>query len=114
MQLQVLTGHYLEDLGVIWRELLCHLGGAIWHEEAAQMVTQHDNVWGDANDIADVPTVLVERLTHYFGTYKMIPGKEVDIKVDFVYGREEALKVIAASQKDYENHFGHLLRKEQD
>ena len=27
--------------------ILCHLGGAVWHEEGAQMVTQHDNVWGD-------------------------------------------------------------------
>ncbi len=27
--------------------ILCHLGGAVWHEEAAQMVTQHDNVWAD-------------------------------------------------------------------
>ena len=27
--------------------ILCHLGGAIWHEEAAQMVTQHDNVYAD-------------------------------------------------------------------
>jgi inorganic pyrophosphatase len=38
----------------------------------------------------------------------MIPGKELDIKVDFVYGREEALKVIAAAELDYQNHFGHL------
>ena len=29
--------------------ILCHLGGAIWHEEAAQMVTQHDNVYGDVS-----------------------------------------------------------------
>ena len=29
--------------------ILCHLGGAIWHEAAAQMVTQHDNVWGDVS-----------------------------------------------------------------
>ena len=27
--------------------ILCHAGGALWYEEAAQMVTQHDNVWGD-------------------------------------------------------------------
>ncbi len=27
--------------------ILCHLGGAMWYEQAAQMVTQHDNVWGD-------------------------------------------------------------------
>jgi predicted TIM-barrel fold metal-dependent hydrolase len=27
--------------------ILCHMGGAMWYEQAAQMVTQHDNVWGD-------------------------------------------------------------------
>jgi predicted TIM-barrel fold metal-dependent hydrolase len=29
--------------------ILCHTGGAIWYEEAAQMVTQHHNVWGDVS-----------------------------------------------------------------
>jgi predicted TIM-barrel fold metal-dependent hydrolase len=29
--------------------ILCHLGGAVWHEAGAQMVTQHDNVWGDVS-----------------------------------------------------------------
>ncbi len=29
--------------------ILCHMGGAIWYEQAAQMVTQHDNVWGDVS-----------------------------------------------------------------
>jgi inorganic pyrophosphatase len=38
----------------------------------------------------------------------MIPGKENNVKVDFVYGREEALKVIAAAELDYQNSFGHL------
>lgn len=27
--------------------ILCHTGGAMWYEEGAQMVTQHDNLWGD-------------------------------------------------------------------
>lgn len=27
--------------------ILCHMGGNIWYEEAAEMVTLHDNVWGD-------------------------------------------------------------------
>jgi inorganic pyrophosphatase len=70
-----------------------------------------DNIWGEVNDIADLPSIKTERLQHYFSTYKMIPGKENNVKVDFVYGREEALKVIAASEKDYENHFGHLHAK---
>ena len=71
-------------------------------------VLDGDNIWGDVNDINDLPDIKVERLQHYFSTYKMVPGKDNNIKVDFVYGRDEALKVIAASQQDYENHFGHL------
>jgi predicted TIM-barrel fold metal-dependent hydrolase len=27
--------------------ILCHMGGAMWVEEAVQMVNQHENVWGD-------------------------------------------------------------------
>jgi inorganic pyrophosphatase len=71
-------------------------------------VLEGDNIWGDIKDITDLPSIKAERLQHYFSTYKMIPGKNVDIKVDFIYGREEALKVVAASEKDYWNHFGHL------
>lgn len=71
-------------------------------------VLDGDNIWGDVQDIADLPDIKTERLQHYFSTYKLIPGREVDIKVDFVYGREEALKVIAASEHDYQHHFGHL------
>ena len=71
-------------------------------------VLEGDNIWGDIHDIADLPSIKVERLQHYFSTYKLVPGKEVDIKVDYVYGRDEALEVIAAAQKDYDNHFGHL------
>ena len=74
-------------------------------------VLEGDNIWGEVNDIKDLPPIKTERLQHYFSTYKMIPGKNVEIRVDGVYGRDEALKVIAASQKDYKNHYGHLLQK---
>jgi inorganic pyrophosphatase len=69
------------------------------------------HIWGDVYDIADLPAIKTERLQHYFSTYKMIPGKENNVKVDFVYGREEAIKVIAAAELDYENHFGHLHKQ---
>ncbi len=71
-------------------------------------VLEGDNIWGDVKDITDLPKIKTERLQHYFSTYKMIPGKHTDIKVDFVYGREEALEVIAAAEQDYRAHFGHL------
>jgi len=69
-------------------------------------VLQNDNVWGKAEDITDLPPVLVERLSHYFGTYKMIPGEESKLKVERVYGREHALKVVEAAMADYFDEYG--------
>jgi inorganic pyrophosphatase len=71
-------------------------------------VLEGDNIWGDVKDISDLPSIKTERLQHYFSTYKMIPGKDIEICVDHVYGRDEALRVIAAAEKDYWNHYGHL------
>src|SRR5512140_1658302 len=39
-------------------------------------VLQNDTVCGKARDISDIPEIAIERLRHYFGTYKLIPGKE--------------------------------------
>ena len=71
-------------------------------------VLEGDNIWGDVKDISDLPEIKTERLQHYFSTYKMQPGKDLNIKVDFVYGREEALLVIAAAEKDYWDTFADL------
>lgn len=69
-------------------------------------VLQNDNVWGKAEDISDLPAILVERLAHYFGTYKMIPGEESKLKVERVYGREHAQKVVQAAMADYYEEYG--------
>jgi inorganic pyrophosphatase len=66
-------------------------------------VLENDLVWGDATDIGDLPDILVERVRHYFATYKMIPGDEVpQIVLQETYGREHAARVIEASMADYE------------
>ncbi len=69
-------------------------------------VLQNDNIWGKAEDISDLPGVLIERLSHYFSTYKMIPGQESRLKVERVYGREHALKVVQAAMADYFEEYG--------
>ena len=68
-------------------------------------VLDNDNVWGEARDIGDVPPVFVERLQHYFLTYKLVPGQPPRASIDRVYGRVHALKVIRASIADYAAHF---------
>jgi inorganic pyrophosphatase len=70
-------------------------------------VLENDNVWGNATDISDVPKILVERLRHYFMTYKMVPGTDdADVRIDDIYGLEHAQKVIQAAIEDYEEEFG--------
>jgi inorganic pyrophosphatase len=69
-------------------------------------VLQGDYVWGEANDIADVPPVLVERLEHYFSTYKLVPGEGAHIRVAGTYGHEHAHAVVQAAMEDYRVHFG--------
>jgi inorganic pyrophosphatase len=69
-------------------------------------VLQNDNVWGKAENISDLPAILVERLSHYFATYKMIPGEESKLKVERVYDRDHALQVVEAAMADYYDEYG--------
>ena len=72
-------------------------------------VMQGDAVYGEWRDISDCPKALIERLTHYFLTYKDPPGS-VDRRVEMThaYGRDEAHEVISRSREDYHAHFGRI------
>jgi inorganic pyrophosphatase len=70
-------------------------------------VLDNDNLWGSVRDVSDLPGALVDRLRHYFSTYKLIPGTpDHDVEIGPTYGREHAERVIAASVEDYEHEFG--------
>jgi inorganic pyrophosphatase len=70
-------------------------------------VLNNDRYYKDITEISELPEVLIERLRHYFGTYKLIPGKkDNNVFVDRVFGREEAEKVINAAIEDYKDMFG--------
>jgi inorganic pyrophosphatase len=70
-------------------------------------VLDGDAVWGDAKDLGDLPRALVDRLRHYFLTYKLVPGSgEQPVDIAKVYGRAEAVKVLQASIDDYAERFG--------
>lgn len=79
------------------------------HDEADDKiiaVLENDHVWGHAQDIVDVPDVLVERLRHYFATYKLIPGQESRLSVERIYDRAHALRVVEAALADYGEVYG--------
>lgn len=69
-------------------------------------VLQNDPFWQAIEDISDLPDVLVNRLRHYFSTYKMVPGKDSQMTVEAVLDREAAFELIRAAMADYEEMFG--------
>jgi inorganic pyrophosphatase len=69
-------------------------------------VLENDPVLADFNDISQLPGIIVERLRHYFSTYKLMPGEKSKVTIDKAYNREYALKVIAAAMADYEEEYG--------
>jgi inorganic pyrophosphatase len=68
-------------------------------------VLENDLVWGGARDLRDVPSVLVERLQHYFLTYKLVPGQKPRSKITRIYGRQHAFRVVRAAMADYQAHY---------
>ena len=70
-------------------------------------VLQNDTVWGKARDVSDIPEIAIERLRHYFATYKLVPGKESEVSVDNIYDCKHARLVVQAAHEDYDEMYGH-------
>lgn len=67
-------------------------------------VLKGDEVFEKWKDISDCPKSIIDRLRHYFLTYKNIPGESnARVEIDAVYGKEEALEIISRSCIDYNN-----------
>ncbi len=75
-------------------------------------VLDHDVTYDGFNDISELPKSIVNRLKHYFLTYKDMPDtdpeKKKHVEIIDIYGKEEAYDVINHSLEDYKNHFDGL------
>jgi inorganic pyrophosphatase len=71
-------------------------------------VMNNDALYEDYQEISDLPEKVVNRLRHYFLTYKDLPGNPADVEITHVYGREEALDLISRSIDDYTTRFENL------
>jgi len=68
-------------------------------------ILQKDAMYAHIEDIFQLPEAILQRLKHYFLTYKLFPGKTQPVEIPNIYGKEEAMNVIRASMKDYKNYF---------
>ena len=72
-------------------------------------VMKDDAVYGDWTEITDMPESLLNRIIHYFLTYKQQPGEKVSkVSIPETYGRATAHEVILASLHDYEAKYSNL------
>ena len=70
-------------------------------------VLEADVSYGELKDITNVPAGLIDRLRHYFLSYKQLPNETARrVEITAVYDREEANEVIRRSVQDYRAKFG--------
>lgn len=71
-------------------------------------VLKNDAVYGDYVDVTQLPPLIIDRLKHYFLTYKDLPGEPRDCEITHTYGPDEAKEVIEFSIEDYRRKFENL------
>lgn len=71
-------------------------------------ILENDETYTDTKELADVPKGTIDRIHHYFLTYKQVPGAKTQPKVEVskLYNRKTAYEVIKQSMRDYEGVFG--------
>ena len=70
-------------------------------------VLENDVAYGHIEDVKDAPKGLVERLQHYFLSYKQLPQENPRrVEIADVYDRDAALETIRRSFEDYRARYG--------
>ena len=62
-----------------------------------------DKIYENYNDLSELPKGIINRLQHYFLTYKQLPSEAAKCEIAFSYGREESYEVIKAAMQDYQD-----------
>lgn len=72
-------------------------------------VLKGDSAYGHYRSVTDVPPAILDRLRHYFLTYKQPPGVTAcTSNITDIYDRAVAFEVISRSLADYHDRFGSL------
>lgn len=68
-------------------------------------VLANDPVYREVDELDDLPVPLLQRLEHYFRTYKQVPGSDLTVDIEGHYGRAGAHEVVVAAMDDYRESF---------
>lgn len=81
-------------------------------------VQEADLVYGQITELSECPVAVINRLRHYFLTYKEAPSNEPGglgvrgrhVEITDIYDREEAHHIIRLAQLDYQHHFQEVYK----
>jgi inorganic pyrophosphatase len=71
-------------------------------------VLKGDQAYGEINDISEMPKMVIDRVRHFFLTYKDLDGGAKNVEITHVYGRDEAYDVIKLASEDYSDKYGDI------
>lgn len=72
-------------------------------------VMHGDGLYSQWRDVNDCPRAFIDRLKHYFLTYKDLPDSNERLcEITHVYDQQEALEVIRRAREDYQEKFAQL------
>jgi inorganic pyrophosphatase len=73
-------------------------------------VLKNDAVYSHYTDISEIPDAVLNRLKHYFLTYKEMPGSVVKrCEISQIYNREEAHNLINLAVDDYREYIEKMM-----
>ena len=71
-------------------------------------ILDKDSFWGNVENVSDLPPGLIERVRHYFATYKLLPGSDSHVILKETFDKSYALQFVEAAMQDYMDEYGHL------
>ncbi|MCH2233224.1 MAG: inorganic pyrophosphatase [Crocinitomicaceae bacterium] len=77
-------------------------------------VLKGDQAYGNITDIDQVPSMVLDRVKHFFLTYKENPnkdGSDKEVEITHTYNKAEAHEVIRRSFDDYVNIYGNVKKE---
>lgn len=69
-------------------------------------VLESDPYWASVTDLTQLNPVILQRLEHYFLTYKLVPGQKPVTSIDAKFGLKGAREVVLAAMEDYQLTYG--------
>lgn len=105
LDILVLSEHHIPRGDIILKAApiggLCLIDGGEADDKIIAVLVG-DKVYEQYKEIEQLPKGIVERIEHYFLTYKNLPGELQKCEIAYVYGSDFAYEVINNSIADYE------------